>query len=74
LQRFAISGDGRTLVFNSPASNLVPDDRPGCDLFVQTLGPVPQPATPVLGPNRVWLAVLALLMGLAAIIAVRRIG
>jgi Tol biopolymer transport system component len=74
-QLVAISGDGRTIVFPSLASNLVPSDVPNtCDLFVRQLGPVPQPATPVHGPNRVWLAVLALLMGLAAIIAVRRIG
>lgn len=62
LQRIAISGDGRTLVFNSPASNLVPDDRPGCDLFVQTLGSVPQPATPVPGPSPMWLALLTTLL------------
>lgn len=72
-QRVAISGDGRTIVFPSLASNLVPGDAPRtCDLFVRQLGPVPQPATPVLGPNRVWLAVLALLLALAAVAAVRR--
>ena len=69
----AMSGDGRTIVFPSRASNLVPGDVPNtCDLFVRQLGPVPQPATPVHGPNRVWLAVLALLMGLTAVAAVRR--
>jgi hypothetical protein len=73
-QRIAISGDGRTLVFASPASNLVPDDRPGCDLYVQRLGPVPQSATPVPGPNRAWIVALALLTGLAAVVASRRLG
>jgi hypothetical protein len=73
LQRIAISGDGRTLAFASLASNLVPDDRPGCDLYVQTLGPVPQPATPVPGPNQVWIVALALLTGLAAVVTLRRL-
>lgn len=70
-QRLAISGDGRTLVFNSLASNLVPDDRPGCDLFVQTLGPVPQPAMPVpsLGPR--WSFLSALLLALVGLLALR---
>jgi hypothetical protein len=71
-QRIAISGDGRTLVFNSPASNLVPDDRPGCDLFVQTLGPVPQPATPVPGPGTPWLVLLTGFLLLGGIAAGRR--
>jgi hypothetical protein len=73
--QIALSGDGRTIVYPSMASNLVAGDVPNtCDLFVRQLGPVPQPAMPVVGPNRAWLAALALLMGLAAIIAVRRIG
>lgn len=74
-QSLAISGDGRTAVFASDASNLFPGDTPStCDLFVQSLGAVPQPSTPVPGPNRAWLLVLALLIGLAAIGAVRRSG
>lgn len=72
-QRIAISGDGRTLVFASSATNLVPDDRPGCDLYVQTLGPVPQPAMPVPGPNRAWIVALAFLIGITAVVAASRV-
>jgi hypothetical protein len=58
-QRFAISGDGRSLIFASLASNLFPGDTPNsCDLFAQALGPVPQPPTAVPGPSPWWLAVL----------------
>ena len=74
-QRIAISGDGRTLVFPSLASNLVPGDEPhSCDLYARSLDPVPalSEPQPVDGPNRVWLAVLVLLMGLVATVTVRR--
>jgi hypothetical protein len=71
----AISGDGRTIVYSSSASNLVPGDVPNtCDLFVRQLGPVPQPAMPVPGPDRVWIVALVLLMSLAAVFALRRVG
>jgi hypothetical protein len=71
----AMSGDGRTIVFPSLATNLVPGDEPWtCDLFVRQLGPVPQPAMPVHGPNRAWLTLLALLMALTAVVSVRRLG
>jgi hypothetical protein len=74
-QVIAMSGDGRTIVYPSRASNLVPGDVPNtCDLFVRQLGPVPQPAMPVPGPNRAWIVALALLMGLAAVVTVRRLG
>lgn len=72
-QRIAISGDGRTLIFASLASNLVPGDNPGCDLFVQTLGPVPQPPTPVDGPSRLWLWLLVGLLALGGMVAARRL-
>jgi hypothetical protein len=71
--QIALSGDGRTIVFPSLASNLVPGDVPNtCDLFVRQLGPVPQPATPVHGPSRVWLTLLALFVSLAGLVVVRR--
>lgn len=76
-QRIAISGDGRTLVFPSLASNLVPDDEPdSCDLFARSLDQVPgllEPQ-PVPGPSRAWLGLLTLLMGLAVIVMTRRSG
>lgn len=74
-QRIGISGDGRTLVFASLATNYFPGDNPEtCDLFVQSLGPVPQPPTPVDGPNRMWLALLAGLLVLVGIAGARRFG
>lgn len=72
-QLIALSGDGRFVYFPSLASNLVPGDEPDtCDLFFRPLGSVPQPSVPVHGPNRAWLVVLALLIGLAVIVAFRR--
>lgn len=74
-QRVAISGDGRTIVFPSLASNLVPGDVPNtCDLFVRQLGPVPQPAAPVPGPGpgSPWLILLAGFLLLGGIAAARR--
>jgi hypothetical protein len=72
-QRVAISGDGRTIVFPSLASNLVPGDAPRtCDLFVRQLGPVPQPAMPVPGPGSPWLILLAGFLLLGGIAATRR--
>ncbi len=75
-QRLAISGDGRTAVFASLASNLFPGDTPlTCDLFAQSLGPVQQPAEPprpIPGPSVWWLAVLALFVVLGGVIAARR--
>jgi hypothetical protein len=69
----AMSGDGRTIVFPSLASNLVPGDVPNtCDLFVRQLGPVPQPAAPVPGPSPTWLFVLAVLLILAGTLAAAR--
>ena len=68
-----MSGEGRSIVFPSRASNLVPGDMPNtCDLFVRQLGPVPQPATPVPGPDRLWPTLLAGLVILGGIVAVRR--
>jgi hypothetical protein len=71
-QSLAISGDGRTAVFASDASNLFPGDTPStCDLFVQNLGAVPQPAMPVpsLGPR--WSLLAALLLALVGLLALR---
>ena len=74
-QRIGISGDGRTLVFASLASNYFPGDNPGtCDLFFQSLGPVPQPPTPVDGPSGLWLWLLIGLLALGGIEAARRLG
>jgi hypothetical protein len=62
-QRIAISGDGRSLIFASLASNLFPGDTPNsCDLFAQALGPVPQPPTAVSGLNSPLLALLFVLV------------
>jgi hypothetical protein len=76
-QRIAISGDGRTLVFPSLASNLVPGDEPeSCDLFARSLDPVPAllEAQPVPGPGphapALWL--LAGLIALLGTLALRR--
>ena len=69
----AISGDGRTIVFPSLASNLVPGDVPNtCDLFVRQLGPVPQPAAPVPGTGTPWLVVLTGFLLVGGIVAARR--
>lgn len=76
-QRIALSGDGRSLFFASFASNLVPgDDSGSCDLFARSLDPAPALSEPqaVHGPNRAWLVLLALLMGLAVIVMTRRGG
>lgn len=73
-QRIALSGDGRTLVFASLASNLVPSDTLGCDLFVQSLGPVPQPpvAVDAVGQGRWPLFALLLMVVAAGAAAIRR--
>lgn len=73
-QSFGISADGRALVFASLATNFFPGDMPfTCDLFVQTLGAIPQPSTPVPGPSPMWLSLLAALLILVGIAAMRRI-
>lgn len=74
-QLVAISGDGRTIVFPSRASNLVPGDVPNtCDLFVRQLGPVPQPALPVtvMSPTQPMLRFLFAALALAGWFALRR--
>lgn len=76
-QRLALSGDGRTVVFASFATNLFPGDEPNtCDLFVRSLAPVPQPALPpqpVPGPEPALLVLLmALLAGIGGVTLARR--